>query len=316
MVKSVENEYPIELAAPDISAYRGNTGVPFFTTIPSGKPGPHALITAVVHGNELCGAIALDHLFRTGLRPTRGTLTLGFANVEAYHAFDPDDPTASRFLDEDFNRVWDAATLEGDRDTVETRRAREIRPIVDQADFLFDIHSMQLKRVPLMMAGPLEKGRDFARRLGTPAHVVADAGHAAGKRLRDYAGFGDPDSPKNALLIECGQHWEAEAAPIAIDGAYRFLLALEMIDRSVAEPHLRPRPEAQKVIEVTGPITIQTEDFRFARPFQGMEVLARGETIAWDGEEEITAPFDGCVLIMPSRRLWKGYTAVRLGRFV
>ena len=36
-------------------------------------------------------------------------------------------------------------------------------------------------------------------------------GHAAGMRMRDYGGFGDPKSPKNALLIETGQHWRASS---------------------------------------------------------------------------------------------------------
>jgi hypothetical protein len=30
----------------------------------------------------------------------------------------------------------------------------------------------------------------------------------------------------------------------------------------------------------------------------------------------VTTPYDDCVLIMPSRRLDKGQTAVRLGRYV
>ena len=75
---------PIELQAPDISPYRnGNTGVDYVTTMYSGRPGPHAMILAIMHGNELCGPVALDFLFRRNVRPRCGKLTLGFANVEA-----------------------------------------------------------------------------------------------------------------------------------------------------------------------------------------------------------------------------------------
>jgi hypothetical protein len=35
-----------------------------------------------------------------------------------------------------------------------------------------------------------------------------------------------------------------------------------------------------------------------------------------DGERDVLTPYDNCVLIMPSRRLTKGQTAVRLGRLV
>ena len=57
--------YPIEIDAPDISAYRaGNTGVDYVTTFDSGRAGPHVMVSAVVHGNELCGAVVLDWLLR------------------------------------------------------------------------------------------------------------------------------------------------------------------------------------------------------------------------------------------------------------
>jgi len=313
-----DDSYPVELEPVDIEPYReGNTGVEFATTLDSGEAGPHVLVTAVVHGNELCGAIAVDYLFRSGVHPIAGKLTLAFANHAAYHRFDASDPASSRFVDEDFNRTWGLDVLDGDRDTVETRRARELRPIVDQADFLLDLHSMQHKTPPLMICGPLEKGRQFARDLATPAHVVSDEGHAAGKRMRDYGGFGDPASSKNALLMECGQHWEKASADVAIDTTLRFLKMLGTIDDAFgADQHL-PLPDSQRLIEVSGPVTIEADEFRFAQKFTGFEVLAEeGTLLGWDGDREVRTPYPDCVLIMPSRRLYKGQTAVRLGRII
>ena len=49
----------------------------------------------------------------------------------------------------------------------------------------------------------------------TPAVLLLDTGHPAGLRMVERGGFGDPASPKRALLIECGQHWEASAAEVA-----------------------------------------------------------------------------------------------------
>ena len=57
----------------------------------------------------------------------RGKLTLSFANVAAFQSFDAKKPTASRYVDEDFNRVWDVATLEGPRQSAELTRARAFR---------------------------------------------------------------------------------------------------------------------------------------------------------------------------------------------
>ena len=165
-----ESVYPVELTPPDISAYRaGNTGIDYVTTFDSGRPGPHVLVCALTHGNELCGAIALDFLFRQGVKPRHGRLTLAFNNVAAYERFDAARPAASRFVDEDFNRVWAVDVLDGPRDSVELRRARQLRALVADADYLYDIHSMQHKTPPLMICGMTKKARKLALAMGAPA---------------------------------------------------------------------------------------------------------------------------------------------------
>ena len=97
---------PIEVELPTLDRWAaGNCGVPFVWRFASPRPGPTVLVQALTHGNEVCGAIALDWLLGTGFRPERGTFVGVFANVDAYLAFDPADPFASRCLDEDFNRA-------------------------------------------------------------------------------------------------------------------------------------------------------------------------------------------------------------------
>ena len=312
------SRYPVELAAPDIRPYRaGNCGIEYVSSFDSGKAGPHLMLAALTHGNELCGAVALDWLLRQGVRPLTGRLTLAFVNVAAYARFDRNEPRASRCVDEDFNRVWSAHALDGARDSVELRRARELRPLIDSVDALLDIHSMQHATPPLMICGMTRKARELALSLGTPAHLVCDAGHAAGRRMRDYGDFGDEASPKNALLIECGQHWERASATVAIDAMLRFLLHFGAIGRDFAAPHLARLPAVQRVVEVTQAVTIASDDFQFAAPYVGMEVIAReGTVIGHDGARAVATPYDNCVLIMPSMRLRKGETAVRLGRIV
>jgi predicted deacylase len=316
-----EPNYTVELSPPYIEPYRsGNTGVEYVTTFDSGVAGPHVLVTALTHGNEICGAIALDRLFRAGLRPRQGKLTLAFDNVAAYRSFDLRVPAASRFIDEDFNRLWAPATLDGPRQSTELARARTLRPIVDAADFLLDIHSMQYSTAPLMLAGTLDKSLALARRVGIPELIMCDAGHAAGPRMRDYGEFGDPRSTKTALLIESGQHWERRAAEVATDVMLRFLITLGCLTRDDAEPLAGPdfdsRPR-QRTIEVTEAITITGNSFEFVQDFRGLEVLTpKGTLIGRDNGREMRTPYDDCVLIMPSRRLAKGQTAVRLGRYI
>ena len=311
--------YPVEIEPVDISAHRaGNTGIEYVTTLESERPGPHVAINALTHGNELCGAAALDFLFRNGVQPARGTLTLSFANVEAYGRFDAADPGASRFVEEDMNRVWSADVLDGPRDSLELRRARALRPVVDSIDYLFDIHSMQHASPALCLAGPREKGRALGAGTRVPAYVVSDKGHVAGRRLRDYAHFDDPAGPRAATLIECGQHWRRETVDLAIEASLRFLLHLDMITPAFAAPHLPAKePPAQTFIEVTEAVTIRNMPFTFTNDYRGMEVIEKaGTRIGRDGNEDIRTPYDNCVLIMPSQRLRKGLTAVRLGRRV
>ena len=313
----VDTEHPVELIAPDISPYRrGNTGVEFATTYDSGRAGPHVLISALVHGNELCGAIALDWLHRQNPRPVAGKLTLVFANADAYALWDMADPTISRWVDEDLNRLWSDSILDGPRDSAELRRARTLRPIVADANLLLDIHSMQTDMPPLLLSGPLAKGRDLARQVGTPALVVADKGHAQGPRMRDYRGFADPASPNNALLVEAGQHWAKSSADVAIETAVRFLRASGTVKEFA--PDIGTGVTArQRFVEVTQPVTITADRFTFAQPFIGGEVLARrGTLVGLDGDVPVVTPYDDCMLIMPTRRPWKGLTAVRFGRIV
>jgi predicted deacylase len=307
----------VELAAPDVAAYAaGNTGIPYVTTIDSGRPGPNVLVNAITHGNELCGAVALDRLFRDGVRPAAGKLTLSFANVAAYRRFDPANPAASRFVDEDFNRLWDEATLDGPRRSAELERARALRPLVAAADRLLDLHSMQQASAPLMLAGLTDKSLALARRVGVPAVIVRDAGHAAGRRMRDYGDFADPASPKSALLVECGQHWEESAAAVAIETSLRFLAACGVLPMAEAARILGAPAPPQRVVTVTEAVTIASDDFAFAGDYRGLEVIARaGTVIASDGGREIRTPYEDCVLIMPSRHLLRGQTAVRLGRY-
>jgi predicted deacylase len=313
--------FRVELTPPDIEPYRaGNTGTEYVTSFVASAPGPHVMVTALTHGNEICGAITLDRLLRAGVRPRRGTLTLAFDNVAAYREFDPRYPIASRYVDEDFNRLWHPATLDGPRRSVELERARALRPIVEEADFLLDLHSMQYATAPLMLAGLLPRSRELAQRVGIPELIMCDAGHAAGPRMRDYGGFGDPESEKTALLIECGQHWERRSAEVSTDVTLRFLVALGVVtDEDVAAlggPDFAAHPR-QRVIEVTEAITISGERFDFTHDFRGLEVLPeKGTLIGRDGGREVRTPYDNCVLIMPSRRLIRGQTAVRLGRYI
>ena len=278
---------PVELQAPDIGRWRsGNTGVDWVHRLDSGLPGPRVMLQALTHGNEICGAIALDWLLASGWRPRCGELVAAFANVEAYARFDPADPFPSRKVDEDLNRVWADEALSGPRDSVELRRARQLRPFVDAAEWLLDIHSMSESCAPLMVCGTLDKNAALARRLGTPEVLLIDTGHPAGLRMVERGAFGDPASPRHALLIECGQHWERAAAEVAIDSVLRFLglTGVATPDWVVAQAR-QPLPARQRLVRVTEAVVARSRAFEFLMPTQGLQVVAAaGTPLVRDGD--------------------------------
>lgn len=309
--------FDVRLAAPDLRAWReGNTGIPGFTTRAAAAPGPHVAVLALAHGNEIAGAIALDRLLSAGVAPTRGRLTFGFINLAAFQRFDPRQPTLSRFVDEDINRLWDTAVLDGPGRSCELIRAREIRPLIDTVDVLLDLHSMLWASDPLMLSGRTEKGRRLARGIGVPELIVADHGHLGGPRLIDYTRFSDQDSPFAANLVEAGQHWEPETVGTALAAVAGLLRHLDMCPDTPALPS-RPRRARQRMAQVTLAVTAGSSGFAFVQPWRGGDVIAaRNTLIALDGETEIRTPYDECLLVMPSLRPSRGHTAVRLARFV
>ena len=72
----------------------------------------------------------------------------------------------------------------------------------------------------------------------------------------------------------------------------------------------------QKVVRVTEAVVANDKDFKFAEGLQGLSIVPkRGDLIALDGGKPVPAPYDNCVLIMPTMiHVKPGLTAVRLGR--
>ena len=304
-------DFPVRLTAPDLAPWReGNIGIPGVWRFAAGSPGPHVVISAVIHGNEIAGALALSEMLRAGPSPRRGVLTLIFANLDAFDRFDPANPTASRFAEEDMNRLWEPAVLDGPRQSLELNRARILRPLIEQADVLLDLHSMLWPSDPLILCGPTEKGRRLALELGSPGLVVADHGHASGRRLIDYDPFVDPDDPRTAILVEAGQHWESATVDAMLETVRGVLAATGL------GPKL-PTANGARCAEVTMAVTVSSGGFAFTRPFRGGDIIRQRNTlIALDGTLEIRTPHDDCLLVMPSLRPSRGHTAVRLAKFL
>ncbi|MDM0030818.1 succinylglutamate desuccinylase/aspartoacylase family protein [Variovorax sp. J22P271] len=300
----------LEVLPRDISAYReGNTGIDYVHRFESGQPGPHVLINALTHGNEICGMVAATHLLDSGVRPRLGTLTVSFAHVEAYNAFDPAKPFDNRQIVHNLNRVWSDEWLDGPEDSPELRRARELRPVVAAADHILDIHSTSQDVVPFWVYPDFERNARVAMAIGLPpVHLVMPSGLGSGTPLIQHGLHAGADAPGAAMVVECGQHFKQSAADLATEVTLRFLAHFGLIDRAGA----RPEADTQRRFELLQTHVIQSEDFRFVRPLIGFETFAKGELIATNGPDEIRAPCDDCTIFMPAQRVIVGREAVYL----
>lgn len=309
------NDTPLQVLPRELSAYRaGNTGVDYVHRFDSGRPGPHVLVNALTHGNEICGMVAATHLLDAGVRPLIGVLTVSFAHVEAYEAFRADDPFANRQIVHNLNRVWSDAWLSGSEDSPELRRARQLRPVVAAADHILDIHSTSHD------GGAFWVYPDFARNARTAlavgaggavtTHLVMPSGLGSGTPLIEHGRHGQPGEVAGAaLVVECGQHFLRSSAEVATRTALDFLAHFGLIDAPVANA----TPAAQRRFELLRTCMVQTEAFRFTRPLSGFETFAQGELIASDGAAgEIRSPCDECTVFMPTRRPIVGREAVYL----
>ena len=301
-----------EVLPRDLSAYRkGNTGVDYVHRFESGKPGPHVLINALTHGNEICGMVAATHLLDTGVRPKIGTLTVSFSHIEAYNAFDADRPYDNRQIVHNLNRIWSAEMLDGAEDSPELRRARELRPVVDAADYILDIHSTSQDVVPFWVYPAYERNAEVALAVGVPpVHLVMPNGLGSGIPLIQYGRHGEADGKGAAMVVECGQHFKQSAADLATTVTLGFLAHFGLIDK---DPNA-PAPAPQRRFELLQTHMVKDLNFVFTRPLIGFETFAEGELIAMNGTEEIRSPCDDCTIFMPTREPIVGREAVYLTR--
>jgi predicted deacylase len=312
-----------DIEQPRLGVWRtGNTGVEGVWHFEADEPGPVVMISCLIHGNELCGAWAVKRLLESGLRPRRGALTLAFCNLAAFDRFDRANHDASRFVEEDMNRQWSEQRL-AHADSVERTRAAQLRPFVERADWLLDLHSMHEPGPPLLLTGPHRRAVEFAAVLNGVPHIVHDAGHAEGVRMRDFGRFGLPDGSadaRTALLVECGFHGDPSSISVAQDVCYRFLLNTGTVEQDALLTDLpdwqRPASISPKVLEVQGAVVAKDENFCFVRALQPLETIPRaGSVIGLNRDEWVETPFDNCVLVMPSTRQARaGVTVVRYAR--
>jgi len=301
------------LPDPDALA-QSNCGVTGVWRFGGTSPGRNVLVCALIHGNEIAGAIACAELLQSPPRIERGSLTIAFCNLRAYGLLTNENKESCRWSDEDMNRVWGRtgnAVEAGD--SYELERTRELLPFIEGTDVLLDLHSMHTPGPALGLVGTAPANIRFAQRVGVPRYLISDRGHAAGLRLIDHPRFVGRDDSAAAMLVECGFHFSSASIATARAAVARTVEAY----LTGTEASIKRLERPQAVIEVTSAITIQSEAFRFVHEFENMsQVPAASTLIAYDGDSPLYSPYANAWLVMPAppRYQRKGMTALRFGR--
>ena len=198
-------------------ADRGVTVIPTFRRA-GVAPGPHLVVFGAIHGNEVCGPLALQRLmeeFESGKRTLlKGTCTfVPVCNARAFAA-------NTRYIEENLNRVF---LVREDPTSHEGQLANELAPLVHQADYLLDLHSMQADGEPFVfLNNPNRSSEEFCHALGVPCIMKGwpelYAAHPD-KLANCTQSFADRLAIPNAL-IECGRHDD----PQSVEVAYRTVL--------------------------------------------------------------------------------------------
>ncbi|MFT8655761.1 MAG: succinylglutamate desuccinylase/aspartoacylase family protein [Acetobacter papayae] len=312
---------PPQYPPPDLSPWlAGNCGLRGVHHFESSLPGPHVVVTALIHGNEPSGAYALNMLLKKGPKPRHGRLSLIFLNPDAYARYNPAHPTRARYVEEDMNRLWRPELIHSQHDSLEMRRVREVLPVIETADLLLDLHSMLWPGPPLFLHSGQERNHSMAchlaGRLSPTPLVICDDGHQDGSRLIDYARFSAQGGQARACLLETGQHWSQSAAQTAVQAVRQFtaVTGTQGLSGADIQSGICKKPPIETAT-VTDCVQAHTATFAFVRPYASAEIIpTAGTVIALDGPDEIRTPYDNCMLVMPNFRVRRGHTAVRLAQ--
>ena len=265
------------------------------------EAGPTLTVLGAVHGNERCGAEAINRLVAeldTGaVSLDRGTLQLvPVTNPRAYRE-------GVRFVERNLNRfLFPKAEKKYYEDLLDPI----VCDVLDRTDVLLDLHSYTSQGGPFIFLGPHNaKELAFATALGVPDFVYGWSeafGNANSKDVDSKESQGTTEYARTrgalAVTLECGNHANADAADVGYRGILRALAHLGMLDaKSRAALEAQPSSAGQRCVKMKS-MHRREAGAEFAKPWKHFDPVAKGEAMARlkDGTA-ITASDDGFIVL-------------------
>jgi predicted deacylase len=269
----------------------------------SPKSGVRVLISGAVHGNEVCGSIAIRRVIAEiesqELQLASGMVTfIPVTNTLAYQR-------GQRQGDRNLNRRLRPTE---DPQEFEDHVANWLCPIMAQHQVLLDLHSFRAQGEAFVMVGPennlgevepfqfADEEQNLAQRLGVQRFVdgwlSTYADGVARRKARSQTlnraapshnsdaqfGVGTTEYMRSvdgyALTLECGQHQDPKAPEVAYQAILNTLRYLEVL--AGEKPIANPQMEALRIYEVVDKHHL---DDQFARPWSSFDCLQKGDLI-------------------------------------
>lgn len=259
------------------------------------EDGPTIVFLGRVHGNEPVGMRVL-RAFITAVEA--GALTLRKGRVLVAPLCNPKAAEMNqRQVDRNLNRLlFPKETPIAYEDHLDNA----LCPILDQADYLVDLHSFTDPGIPYVLTGvPTARDIDFAKHLGLEhmVHGWAEAYINSGGSLDPLEHQGTTEYARLngrtpvAVTVECGQHDDPACDPVGRAVVYNALKYLGMID---GPPETHPAPKLHHITRTF----FKAKEGDFVKSWRNMESIKQDEVLArYNDGDVITAPEDGLILL-------------------
>lgn len=250
-------------------------------TLKGTKKGPISLVLGGVHGNELCGIEAIKAL--ATMRIDAGEVMYGIANPRAVEQ-------NVRFIESNLNRMFKPLNevTEDEKQTYEYLRAQELKPFMNKAEALLDIHaSYTPNSQPFLICEP--NSLEIAGQLPIN-RLVSGFGHVEKGGTDGYMA----DAGKLGLCAECGFKDDLKSHEQALKTLKAFLVARGHIPGRISKPK-------QHYFHMEK-IYITRRNFTPTKAFDDFEVVPRNGVIGSDGSEVIRVKKETVVLFVRSRK--------------
>ncbi|MBC7457810.1 MAG: succinylglutamate desuccinylase/aspartoacylase family protein [Bdellovibrionaceae bacterium] len=258
------------------------------------------LMTGLMHGNEVIGIEIINKIINHFIKNKEININLGLllCNLEAAKK-------DVRFIESDLNRSFSVS----DVTTLEHHRAVQIAKIVDQADFVFDLHqTVEPSITPFFVIEHNHDLIEIANQLLPQFPIVTfgkDGFSKSGKTMLEYS-----SSKKiKAMVIECGQKGFSEELSTKVATA-----CLELI-QNLKDLQIK-KPKEIFVLHLVSAVT-NMGNTHLVPGLVSYLPIKQGQVLAYEGEIEIKAPFDGR-LVFPSygEKARTNHELCNLGRMI